>query len=49
MICGLHNHDMRDKLADHPIACRLLSEEGNRFGHVIEYGIAQKHTCNFEM
>ncbi|XP_058742605.1 uncharacterized protein LOC131615125 [Vicia villosa] len=27
VICGLHNHDLSQKLVDHPIACRLLSDE----------------------
>lgn len=27
MICGLHNHDLCEKLVGHPIACRLMPEE----------------------
>ncbi|XP_050882761.1 protein FAR1-RELATED SEQUENCE 5 isoform X2 [Lathyrus oleraceus] len=27
VICGLHNHDLYEKLADHPIACCLMPEE----------------------
>ncbi|XP_058758088.1 protein FAR1-RELATED SEQUENCE 6-like [Vicia villosa] len=27
VICGLHNHDLSQKLAGHPIACRLLPNE----------------------
>lgn len=27
VICGLHNHDMCEKLVEHPIACRLTAEE----------------------
>ncbi|XP_050914688.1 uncharacterized protein LOC127129577 [Lathyrus oleraceus] len=27
VICDLHNHDLCEKLVDHPIACRLMPEE----------------------
>lgn len=27
VICGFHNHGMCEKLVEHPIACRLMSEE----------------------
>ncbi|XP_058776980.1 uncharacterized protein LOC131651332 [Vicia villosa] len=27
VICGLHNHDLSQKLVGHPIACQLLSDE----------------------
>ncbi|CAK8565454.1 unnamed protein product [Lathyrus sativus] len=27
VMCGFYNHDLCEKLADHPIMCHLLSEE----------------------
>ncbi|XP_050888790.1 uncharacterized protein LOC127093946 [Lathyrus oleraceus] len=30
VICGLHNHDLCEKLSDHQIVCRLMQEEKER-------------------
>jgi len=48
MLCGMHNHDLDEKLLGHLIAGRLSAKEKKSYRHDKELDGASKYSHQFE-